>query len=121
EDRLNIPVSQAMDKTLGNIRVLVAEDNLVNQMMLKKFLQRWKVSELTFANDGKEAMEQYLESDFDIVLLDLQMPLMDGFEVAAGIRSLPHPGKSSIPIVALSASSYTEVKDQLKQAGIDDY
>lgn len=121
EDRLNIIMSQSPDKSLGNIRVLVAEDNLVNQMMLKKFLQRWKVSQLTFANDGREAMDKYADSDFDIVLLDLQMPVMDGFEVADRIRNWSDAAKSNIPIVALSASSYTEVKDQLKQAGINDY
>ncbi len=121
EDRLNTPVSGSLDKNLGDVRVLVAEDNLVNQMMLKKFLQRWKVDEPIFANDGKEAIDKYLKSDFDIVLLDLQMPLMDGFEVAEHIRSLPNPRKNNIPIVALSASSFSEVKDQLKQAGIDDY
>ena len=108
-------------KDLGNLKILVAEDNLVNQMMLKKILQKWEVRQLVFADDGEEAIELYNQADFDILLLDLQMPIKDGFEVASYIRNLPNALKSEITIIALTASSFGEVKEQLVQAGIDDF
>ena len=113
--------STGSTKDLANLKVLVAEDNLVNQMMLKKILQKWEVRQLVFAGDGEEAVRLYDQADFDILLLDLQMPVMDGFEVASHIRDLPDTTKSDIPIIALTASSFEEVKEQLEEAGIDDF
>lgn len=113
--------STGSTKDLGNLKILVAEDNLVNQMMLKKILQKWEVRQLVFAGDGEEAIELYGQADFDILLLDLQMPVKDGFEVANHIRNLPDVTKSGIPIIALTASSFVEVKEQLEEAEIDDF
>ena len=121
KERLGVEKSTGSAKDLGNLKVLVAEDNLVNQMMLKKILQKWEVSELVFAEDGEEAIRLYDQADFDVLLLDLQMPLKDGFEVASYIRNLPDTVKSGIPIIALTASSFMEVKEQLLEAGIDDF
>lgn len=121
EERRGVEQSVGSPKDLGNLKVLVAEDNLVNQMMLKKILQKWEVHQLVFAGDGEEAVRLYGQTDFDILLLDLQMPLKDGFEVASHIRSLPDAKKSEIPIIALTASSFVEVKEQLMEAGIDDF
>src|SRR5690606_35016394 len=121
EERRGVEQSVGSPKDLGNLKVLVAEDNLVNQMMLKKILQKWEVHQLVFAGDGEEAVRLYDQTDFDILLMDLQMPLKDGFEVASHIRSLPDAKKSEIPIIALTASSFVEVKEQLTEAGIDDF
>jgi len=121
KDRLSKEKSIDLSKDLGNYRVLVAEDNLVNQMMMKKFLQKWEVGELMFANNGEEAIGMYLGTDFDLLLLDLQMPIKDGFEVAKYIRALSDEKKNKIPIIALTASSFLEVKEQLEEAGIDDF
>jgi PAS domain S-box-containing protein len=120
-ERLGIEKSPGSAKDLGNLKVLVAEDDLVNQMMLKKILQKWEVSQLVFASNGEEAIKLYGQTDFDILLLDLQMPIKDGFEVASHIRKLPDIIKNDIPIIALTASSFVEVKEQLEQAGIDDF
>ncbi|MEX2593248.1 MAG: ATP-binding protein [Anditalea sp.] len=108
-------------KSLKNINVLVAEDNVVNQIMLKKFLEKWEVGQLEFANNGVEAIEIYLKKEFHLLLLDLQMPEKDGFEVAQFIRNLPDESKKNIPIIALSASSFLEVKNRLEEVGINDY
>lgn len=113
--------SFTISKSLKSINVLVAEDNLVNQIMLKKFLEKWEVGHLVFANNGKEAIDLYIKSDFDLLLLDLQMPEKDGFEVAKYIRALPNERRKNIPIIALSASSLLEVKDQLEEVGIMDF
>ena len=108
-------------KNLKNFNVLVAEDNLVNQIMLKKFLEKWEVGQLVFANDGSEAIEVFMRMDFDLVLLDLQMPEMDGFEVARYIRSLDNTKKKNVPIIALTAASLQDVESQLDEVGINDY
>jgi PAS domain S-box-containing protein len=121
KERQGTEKSQGSAKDLGNLKILVAEDNLVNQMLLKKILQKWEVRQLVFADDGEEAIEIYDRGDFDLLLLDLQMPVKDGFEVASYIRNLSDTMKSDIPIIALTASSFVEVKEQLEQAGINDF
>ncbi|AEL26790.1 PAS domain S-box protein [Cyclobacterium marinum] len=109
------------DDHLGDKRILVAEDNLVNQVLLRKYLSKWGVGEIKFADNGKIALDLFVKNDFDLVLLDLQMPEMDGFEVAKIIRKLDLVAKRNVPIIALTASSLLEVKDQLEASGMDDY
>lgn len=108
-------------KNLINANILVAEDNLVNQIMIRKFLTKWDVGKVAFANDGLEALELFKEQDFNLILLDLQMPEMDGFEVARFIRNYEDETKRNVPIIALTASSLIDVKDQLDEVGMDDY
>ncbi|AKP52408.1 PAS domain S-box protein [Cyclobacterium amurskyense] len=116
-------VSEAlvMDGQLGDKKILVAEDNLVNQVLLRKYLSKWGVGEIKFAENGKIALDHFIKNDFDLVLLDLQMPEMDGFEVAKIIRKLDLLSKRNVPIIALTASSLLEVKEQLEASGMDDY
>ncbi|MDN3689327.1 PAS domain S-box protein [Cyclobacterium jeungdonense] len=109
------------DGKLGEKKILVAEDNQVNQVLLKKYLSKWGVGEISFAANGKIALDYFFKDDFDLVLLDLQMPEMDGFEVAKIIRKLDLLSKRNVPIIALTASSLLEVKDQLEASGMDDY
>jgi PAS domain S-box-containing protein len=109
-------------KNLNNVSLLVAEDNIVNQVLLRKYLIRWGVGNIQFAVNGEKAVEMYEEGDFDILLLDLQMPVMDGFDVSRRIRKMEQEKSSKrIPIIALTASSYSEVKEQIQEAGMDDY
>lgn len=109
-------------KDLNKTSLLVAEDNIVNQVLLRKYLVKWGVGNIQFANNGEKAVEMYLEGDFDLLLLDLQMPVMDGFEVSKRIRQIEEENTfTKIPIIALTASSYSEVKDQIHEAGMDDY
>jgi PAS domain S-box-containing protein len=108
-------------KSLKNFNILVAEDNVVNQIMLKKFLEKWEVGQLEFADNGVEAINLFMKKDFDLLLLDLQMPEKDGFDVAQYIRNLPDESKKNVPIIALSASAFLEVKNKLEKAQINDY
>jgi len=108
-------------KSLEKASILVAEDNVVNQILIRKFLTKWNVGQLFIAGDGKEALELFDQHSFDLVLLDLQMPELDGFEVAIAIRGKSDPRKSKIPILALTAASYHEVKEELNQAGFDEF
>lgn len=121
KNRIGKPRSSITNKNLNNINILVAEDNIVNQLTLKKFLEKWEVGQLVFVSNGLEAIEIYLERNFDLLLLDLQMPEKDGFEVAKFIRALPHEHKNNIPIIALTASTFQEVKHQLEEAGFNDF
>lgn len=111
----------SLDKNLEMARILVAEDNLVNQIMINKFLNKWGVREVVIANDGKEAIKEFDKHNFNLILLDLQMPELDGFAVAEYIRKHPDPNKSNVPIIALTASSLIDVKVQLEEVGMDDF
>ena len=108
-------------RSLENASILVAEDNTVNQILIRKFLTKWNAGNLIIASDGLEALEKFHTGHFDLVLLDLQMPGLDGFEVAREIRSHADPEKSTVPILALTAASFNEVKEDLKINQIDDF
>ena len=73
------------------------------------------------AENGVVAMQKLDKSDYDIVLMDLQMPEMDGYETARAIRSLEEENKKDIPIIALTASALLEVREQVMNAGMNDY
>ncbi|MFD2203371.1 PAS domain S-box protein [Shivajiella indica] len=109
------------DKNLQNAKILVAEDNLVNQIMINKFLTKWGVHEIVMANDGREAIREFELHSFNLILLDLQMPELDGFAVAQYIRRHRDLSKRNVPIIALTASSLIDVKVQLEEVGMDDF
>ncbi|MCC5937500.1 MAG: PAS domain S-box protein [Lunatimonas sp.] len=108
-------------KDLHNTSILVAEDNVVNQVLLKKYLTKWGVGNIEFAQNGQLALELFEKRDFDILLIDLQMPVMDGLEMSKEIRAMEKESKKRVPLIALTASSYSEVHEQLNKAGMDDY
>ncbi|MFC3415031.1 PAS domain S-box protein [Algoriphagus hitonicola] len=112
---------ESLPKSLQQASILVAEDNTVNQILIRKFLKKWNAGNLVFAADGQEAMEMFEKGDFDLILVDLQMPIMDGFTAARKMRNHADPKKSRLPILALTASSFHEVKDALEEIGFDDY
>lgn len=107
------------NKLIGK-RVLLAEDNPLNQLVVKKLLTDWGV-ELEIANHGKEAIEKLQKDHFDVILMDLQMPVMDGLEATRVIRKHFPDSKSQIPIIALTANAFTGVDDECFQAGMTDY
>ena len=109
------------DKSLQNASILVAEDNLINQILIKKFLKNWHVGKLVIASDGQEAIEEFQKTDFDIILLDLQMPILDGFSVAKIIREDSTSPKSQIPILVFSAASPQDIKSEMKQLNISGF
>ena len=104
----------------ANVRVLIAEDNQVNVMLMKKLFSKWKIVP-TIAENGERAVEIMQYGNFDIILMDLQMPVMNGFDAAREIRKMPDPAKSNIPIIALTASALFDIKDQVTDAGMNDY
>jgi hypothetical protein len=98
-------VSQEIDyKSLGPRKVLVAEDVELNQYLARHILESWDF-EVVIANNGREALEALEQSSFDCILMDVQMPEMDGIEATQHIRKLPDPVKANIPIIALTANA----------------
>lgn len=108
-------------RSLEFASILVAEDNSVNQILIRKFLTKWNVQNLKIASDGLEALEDFNSGAYDLVLLDLQMPELDGFGVAKAIRSHADPKKKKVPILALTAASPQEVREELRANGFDDF
>lgn len=108
-------------KSMELASILVAEDNIVNQILIKKFLKKWNVGHVKIASNGQEAIDLYEKQDFHILLLDLQMPVLDGISVAKHIRNMTDELKKNIPILVFSATSYEEIKDEMEEIGINDF
>lgn len=106
--------------TAGRLHVLLAEDNPVNQKLGVRLLEKAGHT-VTLAVNGREAADRAAETDFDIVLMDLQMPEMDGFEAAALIRERDAKTGGHTPIVALTAHALPEHELSCRQAGMDGY
>jgi CheY-like chemotaxis protein len=105
-------------KDLAGYKVLLVEDNEMNRIVAKKFMTRWAL-EVAYAQNGVEAVGMMEEEHYHLVLMDLQMPRMDGYEATRRIRALP--GCERLPIIALTASVEPEVMEKIKLAGMTDY
>lgn len=101
-------------------KVLVAEDNKINFFVANKFLQSWGV-QVTHAENGLIALEMLGREKFDLVLMDLHMPIMDGVEASRIIRNSENEEIKSLPIVALTAAIMSESQDKIKDIFINDY
>ena len=99
--------------------ILVVEDNLMNQKYIGGLLKKWNIP-YTLAMDGKKAVEEAKKQPFDIILMDIQMPIMDGYEAAVAIRSTHNPNQH-VPIIALTASAMLDHKNIAMEAGMNDF
>jgi len=106
--------------SLSSLRMLIAEDNPVNVLLMKKLLSKWNINP-TIAENGERAIEILQYGNFDIILMDLQMPVLNGFDAAVEIRKLPDPKKACIPIIALTASALYDIKEKVFSSGMNDY
>jgi CheY-like chemotaxis protein/HPt (histidine-containing phosphotransfer) domain-containing protein len=102
------------------LRVLVAEDNQVNQLLAGKLLEKWGYLP-TVVGDGLEALAELAEQDFDLVLMDIQMPEMDGLEAARQIRSDESANGGHVPIIAMTAHAHAKDRERCLEAGMDEY
>lgn len=106
--------------SLSSLRVLIAEDNLVNVMLMKKLFSKWNMAP-TIAENGERAVELVQGGNFDIILMDLQMPVLNGFDAAIEIRKMHDPKKANIPIIALTASALFDIRERVFNSGMNDY
>ncbi|MBF0526585.1 MAG: response regulator [Deltaproteobacteria bacterium] len=110
----------ADDKPVGALRILLAEDNLVNQKLALVLLER-QGHTVVIAGDGQKALAAWEKEPFDIILMDIQMPVMDGLKATAAIRAHERQTGRHIPIVAMTAYAMTGDKQRCIDAGMDDY
>ncbi|MDP1842226.1 MAG: ATP-binding protein [Sediminibacterium sp.] len=113
-DKKDTPIVKQFN-TAANI--LIAEDNKMNQMLLKFLFQNWGIK-ITLAADGKEAIDYLQKNEYDLILLDIQMPNVDGYGVAQWIRNTQ---KSNVPIIAMTAHTMPTEIEKSKEAGMNDY
>ena len=101
-------------------RVLLAEDNLVNQRLAVRFLEK-DGHDVVVVSNGEEALAAWQRQRFDLILMDLQMPKMDGFEATLRVRAAESGSNAHIPIVALTAHAMNGDRERCLSAGMDDY
>jgi len=107
-------------RIMENLNILVVEDNHANQKIITKFLKNWN-PQIELANNGLIALDLLKKKDYDIILMDLQMPEMDGYQTTKIIRSWAEEKFKKIPIIAVSALSLKEIKTKVFASGINDY
>ena len=99
--------------------ILLVDDNEVNQMIASAMLEQWQLS-FKCASDGKEAVDKWQRLKPDLILMDVQMPICDGYKATKRIRELEQ-GKKRTPIIALTANSYGDEQEKYLEMGMDDY
>jgi CheY-like chemotaxis protein len=110
----------ATDKKLSGKTILVAEDVEMNQHLIRHILESCGAL-VVIARNGTEAVEQVKKQSFNCIIMDVQMPEMDGIQATVQIRNLEDPLLSTIPIIALTANCQEEDLLKYEQAGMDDY
>lgn len=128
-DAIMVAVGRTVDDTssssaaihaMPSIRILVAEDGRANQRLAKAMLEKWG-HEVTIAENGRVAVELWQKHPFDLILMDVQMPVMDGLEATRCIRDLEERQSRHIPIVAMTARAMKGDREKCLESGMDDY
>ena len=101
-------------------RILMAEDNKINFFVANKFLVSWGVI-VNHAENGQIALELLENNDYDLIIMDLHMPVMDGIEATGHIRNSQNPKLRDMPIIALTAAIMSESHDKVENLNINDY
>jgi PAS domain S-box-containing protein len=108
------------DDDLSHLRILLVEDNEANTIVATKFLNQWGIQP-DYATNGEMAVEMVQQQQYDLLLMDLQMPVMDGYTATRYIRTLEEEYFQHLPIIALTASAMSDVKQKLLEIGMNDY
>ena len=112
--------AQKSTDDLTGMKILVVEDNVMNVMVIKKFLNKWGV-QLDIAENGQIAVNKAIKGDHDIILMDLQMPVMNGYDATKAIRESGISSLETKPILALTASAQQDVKEKTSKYGMNGY
>ena len=121
-DKLTEVESDAsMYRSLSGLRIIMAEDNVANQFLSKQIFERWSAT-LDIANNGLDVLAMMAANSYDLLLLDLQMPVKDGFETLKEMRAYPDKLKNpTIPIITLSADAFPETKSKVFSLGAKEF
>ena len=114
---------EVSEKSIKGLHILLAEDNELN-MEIAEFMLQNEGADVTKAWNGQEAVELVRKSEpgeFDVILMDIMMPVMNGYEAAKTIRSLNREDAKTIPIIAMTANAFTEDRIKAKEAGMDEH
>lgn len=103
-----------------NKKILVAEDSSVIINLTKNVLM-FENYQIKAVKNGKQVLSELEKGDYDLILMDINMPVMDGIECTKSIRHLSNPEKSQIPIIAITGNYKNYTLDDFKQAGLNDY
>lgn len=115
-DQAQLPLRQYLEEMGRPLRVLIVDDNPTNRLVASKMLQEFGV-QISMAADGAEAVASAIKFNFDIILMDVRMPEMDGFAATRAIRSRGN----NVPIVAFTANAFADDVDDCKSAGMSDF
>ncbi|MCD4744923.1 MAG: response regulator [Bacteroidales bacterium] len=108
-----------MLNSLRGVKVLLVEDNKMNVLLAKQILSKWEI-EIDIAENGKIAVEKIKDNEYNLVLMDLNMPEMNGYEATKAIRNLHEEKYLNLPIIALTASRLVEIQDDIYSIGMND-
>jgi CheY-like chemotaxis protein len=119
-----VPTPTTVDYTnLAGKHILLCEDHPLNQMITKELLQKRGMIVETAVNGqvGREKFNASAPGYYDAILMDIRMPVLDGYEATKEIRALNRPDAKSVPIIAMTAEAFTDSIEKAKQAGMNDY
>ncbi|MCB0407418.1 MAG: response regulator [Bdellovibrionales bacterium] len=104
----------------ANRCLLLVEDNIINQQVAQAMLKSLGFS-VDIANNGEEAVEKFSPGKYSVILMDCQMPILNGFEAASKIRTMEEDTGVHTPIIALTASAFRETKERCFESGMDNF
>jgi signal transduction histidine kinase/CheY-like chemotaxis protein len=111
---------EVMEIDLSSLRVLLAEDNMMNIYFMKQLFNRWKIT-ADIAENGQEVLDLLSRGYYDVILMDMHMPIMDGIQAASEIRQMADPEKANTYIIALTASVSDQIRNRVRECGMNDY
>jgi signal transduction histidine kinase/DNA-binding response OmpR family regulator/ligand-binding sensor domain-containing protein/PAS domain-containing protein len=120
ENAIPLVTQHVVRESRGKLRILLAEDNMVNQRLAFRLLEK-QGHVIVLANNGQEALDHLLKDSFDLILMDVQMPDVDGLEATREIRKREASTGKHIPIVAMTAHAMEGDRERCIEAGMDDY
>ncbi len=105
---------------IDDANILLVEDNFSNQQIIILYLKN-EVKKIDVAFNGKEALDKFGKTKYDLILMDIQMPIMDGFKATRKIREVEKSTNTHTPIIAVTANAFPEDKEKCLASGMDDY
>ena len=121
ESDLTVKYQEIEAQDFSNIAVLIVEDNKVNQLLVKNMLKKFGYENIDTAENGLIALNKLKEQDYDLILMDIQMPEMDGYEITHEIRTRLRKEIRNIPVIAITADASEKERAKAKASGMDDY